>query len=138
MIQTRFGHLQFNVHPQNLAFYKELFPFAGWPLLAEGPGMLAFGHGVRGSLWFFGKASDAHNDYDGPGINHLALQVENQHDVDETVAYLQERNIACLFDTPRHRPEFCASPEETYYQVMFASPDRILLEVVYIGPVTRA
>jgi hypothetical protein len=32
-----------------------------------------------------------------------------------------------------HRPEFSMSTEETYYQVMFESPDRILFEVVYTG-----
>jgi hypothetical protein len=32
----------------------------------------------------------------------------------------------------RHRPEFAQGEDQTYYQVMFASPDRILLEVVYV------
>jgi len=41
--------------------------------------------------------------------------------------------VALLFETPRHRPEFAQSPEQTYYQIMFETPDRILLEVVYIG-----
>lgn len=39
-----------------------------------------------------------------------------------------------LFGTPQHRPDFAADDAHTYYQVMFASPDRILLEVVYTGP----
>jgi hypothetical protein len=38
-----------------------------------------------------------------------------------------------LFETPRHRPEF-SSEDSTYYQIMFESPDRILLEFVYTGP----
>ncbi len=36
--------------------------------------------------------------------------------------------------TPRHRPEFSQGPDQTYYQVMFESPDRVLFEVVYTGP----
>jgi hypothetical protein len=52
-------------------------------------------------------------------------------------ACLQQHGIQALFDTPRHRPEFCSSPDNTYYQVMFESPDRILFEVVYTGPKTR-
>jgi hypothetical protein len=50
------------------------------------------------------------------------------------VVYLREHNVQPLFETPRHRPEFSAGPDQTYYQVMFESPDRILFEVVYTGP----
>jgi hypothetical protein len=42
-----------------------------------------------------------------------------------------------LFDTPRHRPDFSQSPDHTYYQIMFESPDRILFEVVYTGPLAH-
>jgi hypothetical protein len=50
------------------------------------------------------------------------------------VTYLKQHGIKALFETPRHRPEFSGSEAETYYQVMFESPDRILFEVVYTGP----
>ena len=49
------------------------------------------------------------------------------------MAFLKRKGVAALFGTPRHRPEFAEGPGETYYQVMFASPDNVLLEVVYIG-----
>ena len=55
-------------------------------------------------------------------------------DVDETVEFLRNLGVTLLFDTPRHRPEFAGGEDQTYYQVMFETPDRILLEVVYIGP----
>ena len=42
--------------------------------------------------------------------------------------------MVLLFETPRHRPEFAESDGHTYYQVMFASPDGILFEIVYVGP----
>jgi hypothetical protein len=47
--------------------------------------------------------------------------------------WLKESGIPHLFETPRHRPEF-SEGDNTYYQVMFESPDRILFEVVYTGP----
>jgi catechol 2,3-dioxygenase-like lactoylglutathione lyase family enzyme len=137
MIQTKFGHIQFNVHPENLPFYKDLFAFIGWPALGEDPLILGVGRDVFTSLWFFGGANEASNDYDGPGLNHLGLHVESQSEVDQMVAYLRERNIDPLFETPRHRPEFSQDAEHTYYQVMFESPDRILFEIVYMGPLAK-
>ena len=53
---------------------------------------------------------------------------------DATVAYLNSHGVDCLFETPRHRPDFSHSESDTYYQVMFPSPDGILFEHVYIGP----
>jgi catechol 2,3-dioxygenase-like lactoylglutathione lyase family enzyme len=66
-------------------------------------------------------------------MNHLGIAVETQANVDETVAYLNQHAIPALFETPRHRAEF-SSPGKTYYQVMFETPDHILIEVVYTGP----
>ena len=137
MIQTKIGHILFNVHPQNLGFYKDLFTFAGWSTINDNPEMFAAGMDPLYSLWFSGGANDAKNDYDGAGMNHLALQVQSQGEVDLMVEHLRERNIPPLFDTPRHRPDFSSDAEHTYYQVMFESPDRILFEVVYMGPITR-
>ena len=101
------------------------------------PVMLGFGHDIFSSLWFFGGAKEANNDYDGPGMNHLGMLVQQQSEVDQMVEYLQERDIPCLFGTPRHRPEFSLDAEHTYYQVMFESPDHILFEVVYMGPFAK-
>jgi hypothetical protein len=105
----------------------------GWPTLEDDPVMLGVGTDVFNSLWFFGGAKEVDNDYDGPGMNHVGLLVQSQGEVDQMVEYLSERNIAPLFETPRHRPEFSMNSEHTYYQVMFESPDRILFEVVYMG-----
>ena len=85
------------------------------------------------SLWFIGEVKDAANDYDGPGMNHIAFATETQAEVDQAVSHLRANGIATLFETPRHRPEFAGSEGETYYQVMFESPDRILVEIVYTG-----
>jgi len=134
MIQSTIGHLVLLVKPQNLGCYKDLLTFAGWQTLYDDPAMLGVGNDSGVSLWFGMATKDVANDYDGPGVNHLALAVPHQGDVDQMVAYLREHNVQPLFETPRHRPEFSAGPDQTYYQVMFESPDRILFEVVYTGP----
>jgi hypothetical protein len=106
-MQTKLGHLQFGIDGQNRGFYRDLFTFLGWQILHEGEGVIGVGDSNHVSLWFGDATKTVANDYDGPGLNH--------------------------FDTPRHRPEF-AGGDNTYYQVMFETPDRILAEVVYIGP----
>jgi len=132
-MQTNLYHVLFNVAGDNIAFYRDLLSFLGWQTLYDGDGMLGVSSGDS-SLWFGGQAKAVSNDYDGPGMNHLALGAQSQADVDATAAYLTERGVGLLFETPRHRPEFSGGADRTYYQVMFESPDRILFEVVYTGP----
>ena len=132
MIKTTLGHIQLNVDAENLPFYKDLFAFLGWKTLHENATALGVGS-ADASLWFIGDTKDTKNDYDGPGMNHLGMHVQNQNEVDKMVEYLQKKDIAPLFETPRHRPEFSEDTEHTYYQVMFETPDKILVEVVYIG-----
>lgn len=132
-MQTHLSHLQFNVQPGNLPFYNELFRFLGWSVLYDGDGMLGVGAG-QASIWLVGQVQSAIADYDGPGLNHLAIGTATQADVDAAAAFLAEHTIPALFETPRHRPDFSSSENTTYYQVMFETPDRILVEIVYIGP----
>jgi catechol 2,3-dioxygenase-like lactoylglutathione lyase family enzyme len=135
MPQSSIGHLQFNVQPENLPYYRDLLAFLGWQLWHDTADMLGMGHPNGGaSLWFSGKCNEVKNDYDGAGFNHLGLSVPNQEDVDATVDHLRNLGVTLLFDTPRHRPEFTGDEQSTYYQVMFETPDRILVEVVYMGP----
>ena len=133
MEKSTFGHMVVNIQEANQGFYKELFSFLGWKILLDHPKMLGIEDENKVSLWFVEPIKKINNDYDGIGMNHLAISVQDQVAVDQTVVYLQDRHIEVLFDTPRHRPEFCGSEDETYYQVMFESPDRILFEVVYMG-----
>jgi catechol 2,3-dioxygenase-like lactoylglutathione lyase family enzyme len=132
-MRTSLSHIQFNVRPEHLPFYADLLSFLGWETLFANDEMLGVAGKNGESLWFSGAVNAATNDYDGPGMNHLAIGAETQADVDSAVTYLQDRGVAQLFETPRHRPEF-SSGDNTYYQVMFESPDRILFEVVYTGP----
>jgi catechol 2,3-dioxygenase-like lactoylglutathione lyase family enzyme len=134
MNKSHVGHIQFLIDPKNILFYKDLFTFLGWSVIFDDPNCVGLLGEHGASLWFTGPAKAVSNDYDGPGMNHLGIGVNAQSDVDEAAAYLEKQGVRALFETPRHRPEFCGSPDETYYQVMFESPDRILLEVVYTGP----
>lgn len=133
-MQTTLGHIVFGVKAENLQFYKELMAFLGWQTVYGGDEMFGVANKDGVSFWFGSQVNDHVNDYDGPGVNHLGISAESQADVDATVAYLQEHGIPPLFDTPRHRPDFGMPEGQTYYQVMFETPDRILLEVVYTGP----
>jgi catechol 2,3-dioxygenase-like lactoylglutathione lyase family enzyme len=133
-MQSKLAHLQLNVQPDNVAFYKELFTFMGWQVIAESEGFLGLVDTNGTSLWCIGHVKDVSNDYDGPGVNHLGIGVDAQADVDAVSKYLTERGVPLLFETPRHRPDFSGEGEQTYYQVMFETPDRILLEIVYTGP----
>ena len=132
-MQTSLYHLQVNVNPANAPFYKDLLTFVGWRILFEGDGVLGMAGGNAASLWFVPQMKDGPNDYDGPGVNHIAIGAEAQADVDTVAEYLTKIGVTHLFETPRHRPEFSAAADQTYYQVMFESPDRVLFEVVYTG-----
>ena len=133
-MQTKFGHLVFSIDTANISFYRDMFAFLGWQLLYEAEGMLGVGDSNGVSLWFGSATRSVANHYDGPGMNHFAVSTAAQADVDAAVAYLGERGIAPVFETPRHRPDFTFDEASTYYQVMFETPDRILVEIVYTGP----
>ena len=134
-MQTKLKHLELHVAQANLPFYRDLFDFLGWKTIYANDEMLGTGDANESSLWFVAHVKEGvANDYDGPGVNHVAIQAESVADVDSTVTYLQDSGVSALFETPRHRPEFSQDPESTYYQVMFESPDRILFEVLYTGP----
>jgi catechol 2,3-dioxygenase-like lactoylglutathione lyase family enzyme len=134
MIQSSVGHLVFAINAANAGFYKNLLTFLGWNAIFEHEGSAGFSDASKTSLWFMAGAKPIGNDYDGPGLNHFALAVPKQVDVDTAAKYLADRGVKHLFETPRHRPDFVSDPSQTYYQVMFESPDRILFEIVYTGP----
>ena len=133
-MQTKLGHIVFSIDGKNRGFYRDLFKFLGWQTIYDGDGMLGIYDSNQTSMWFGDATKSVANDYDAPGLNHFAIHTTTQAEVDEAVAYLQAHGIAALFETPRHRPEFSSNPNSTYYQVMFETPDRILGEIVYIGP----
>ena len=130
-MQTTISHIQLNVRPANVPFYRDLMAFLGWQTIYDAEGMLGVGGSGGYSLWFLSQTKDAKNDYDGPGMNHLGIGAATAADVDAVATYLRERGVDLLFDTPRRRPEISQGDEHTYYQVMFETRMKILLEVVY-------
>ena len=92
-MQTALSHIQFNVRPENLAFYVDLFAQLGWKTVYADDSMFGVGDSNRTSLWFIGHVKDVENDYDGPGINHLAISPTTQTDVDTIAAYLTDRGV---------------------------------------------
>ena len=133
-MKSHLGHLQINIDVTNLNFYKDLMTFLGWSVIFENEGMAGFTSGKEGSIWFLKSNHLDIMDHDHVGMNHIGINVESKEDVDATVKFLQEKQIDSLFETPRHRPDFAMSEKDTYYQVMFESPDKVLFEVVYTGP----
>jgi hypothetical protein len=131
---TPIGHLQYNIRAGNAPFYRDLLVYLGWEVLYEDGGMLGCGAGNGQSLWFSPTTTDAPCNHDGLGLNHLAFGANDLQAVDELGAWLRKGGVETLYDTPRHRPEFASSDGDTYYQIMFQSPDGILFEMVYIGP----
>lgn len=128
-------HVQLNVKPENVQFYREMFAALGLPTLADMPEhrVIGVGDGPT-SVWIVPASSDRANDRDGIGLNHLALTADSVEAVDAAAAWIAERGVAALYETPRHRLDFAREAGMTYYQVMFDTPDNILIEVVYTGP----
>ena len=72
-MHTRLAHIQFNVRPDNVSFYADLMAFLGWSTLYANEGMVGVAGQSGDSLWFVGQVKAVENDYDGPGMNHLAF-----------------------------------------------------------------
>ena len=126
-------HIQIHIEFTNITFYQDLMKFLGWNVIYQDNSIAGFRDENNKDVWFSEKKVDVENNYDGIGMNHLAFKVGSQAEVDKTVEYLKEKKVTPLFKTPRHRPEFAENKEDTYYQIMFESPDKILLEVFYLG-----
>jgi catechol 2,3-dioxygenase-like lactoylglutathione lyase family enzyme len=132
-MKSHLYHLQINIDSTNLSFYKDLMTFLGWTVIYEDKDAAGFNSGTNGDVWFMKSPKSEQSDTDMVGVSHVSFRVEQMSNIDEFVTYLKSKNVECLFDTPKHRPEFAGSEQETYYQVMFKSPDNILFEVVYVG-----
>ncbi len=132
-MQSSFYHLQVNVNIENKAWYGQLMEALGWNEIYDDESMLGFSDQAGVSLWFSDADVQEKQNYDAFGTNHISIKVSKQSDVDEIAKVVTEMASDMLFDTPKHRPEFTRDQSETYYQIMFESPDKILFEIVYIG-----
>lgn len=136
-MKSYFYHIQINIDFLNVSFYKNLMSFLGWKVIFAKDDVIGYKSDISGDLWFVAGEKKEHGDYDKTGVNHISIRVENIKDIDSVTDYLMNNGIETLFGTPRHRPEFSSNENETYYQIMFTSPDNVLFEIVYIGPKTK-
>lgn len=133
-MKSSFYHMQVNVDfDKNHGFYKELMEFLGWEIIFETKGMVGFKSGQNGDIWFIDSKKKEIMDYDMIGVNHVAIKVDTQENLDKCIKFLESKGIKGIFDTPKHRPEFVHSPDETYYQIIFETPDKAQFELVYAG-----
>lgn len=135
MAANSVNHLQFNVTPDNLEFYRSLLNQLGFQVPESEGYVSGFGNGA--SLWFIGSDVTEQQDHDHRGVNHIAINADAVADVDAAAGALVSLETEALFETPRRRDDFIGDGETDYYQVMFRSPDGILFEVVYTGPLAK-
>lgn len=107
--------------------------FLGWKVIFATEDTAGYQSDKNGDLWFVDSLKKEVGDYDEIGLSHIAIRVGKQEDIDQVAQFLKSKGINPSFDTPRHRPEFNSKEGETYYQVIFETPDRVQIEVVYIG-----
>lgn len=132
-MNSRFYHVQINIDfNKNYQFYKELMKFLGWQIIFANEGTAGY-KSKSGDIWFIDSQKKEMGDFDKTGLNHIAIRVQKQKNVDEVVEFLKSKDISPSFGSPRHRSEFNSNKGETYYQVIFLTPDNIQIEVVYIG-----
>ncbi len=131
-MKSTLNHLQINIDFKNLSFYKELMSFLGWSIIIEADEVVGYTSGAQCDVWYFRTDNAEEANSDRRGVSHIGFEVEHQLDVDEVTEFLSKYVIKPLYDTPRHRPEFSEAPK-TYYQVMFETPDKVLMEVLYLG-----
>lgn len=133
-MKSQIGHIQVNIDLTNIQFYKNFMKFLNFEIVAEMEEVVGYKDASGASIWFMKGSKEGMSDYDMKGVNHVAFYVDSIESVNASTEFLNNNNIKALFDTPRHRPEFSASESETYYQVIFESPDKFQFEIVYIGP----
>lgn len=135
MAANSLNHLQLNVSGDNLDYYRRLLTQLGFNVPETEGYVSGFGDGV--SLWFMPSEVAEKQDHDQRGVNHIAINADAVDDVDAAAAFLAELETEALFGTPQRRDDFIGGGETDYYQVMFRSPDGILFEVVYTGPLAK-
>ena len=82
-MKTELGHLELHIRPASLTFYRDLFAFLGWNTFVDNDEMLGVGGANGASLWFVAHVKEGvSNDYDGLGVNHVAVKAGSIGDVD--------------------------------------------------------
>ena len=128
---TSIYHVQLNVSPASMPFYKALLRYLGYTMMREDPEMFGATNGTA-DLWIM--QTDARYARRGfhrkaTGLNHLAFRVPSPADVDRFARdFLAVHAIPTLYGGPREYPEY----RRGYYAVFFESPDRLKLEIAHV------
>ncbi len=134
-MKADFYHIRLNIKDPKISFpfYKELFAYLNYTIIAEGEDFIGFTDKVS-DVWIIGADSDRKDvqfHEDNIGLNHFAFIVQKREDVDQFLKeFLKPRNIHPLYDSPKLFPE-C---DKDYYAVFFEDPDKIKLEIVFRSP----
>lgn len=127
-------HLQINVRDPavSLPFYRALLGYLEYRAVYQSDTVAGFSSGTGADIWVMATAP-AHAGHGfhrkRPGLNHLALRVDQRADVDRfRDEFMIPRGLGALYRTPREFPEY----RPGYYAVFFEDPDRLKLEVVHI------
>ena len=95
-MEAKVGHIQFNVRGENLPFYKRVAGISGLEHALRRAGDAGMGGANGQSLWFGGRAKEVENDYDGPGMNHLAFSAASVAESRRRQPTLMEQGVPLL------------------------------------------
>lgn len=131
------AHIEINVSDlqKSKKFYSMIFSQLKWDMSLDGDYAIGF-KGADNTHLFLVQTKKAsllnifHRK--NTGLNHLAIRVESRQAVEEFNNFLKQNNIPRLYaDNPKdYSKEYNM---EQYYAVYFEDPDRIKLEVVFMG-----
>lgn len=128
-------HVQINVGPEAILFYRALFGFLDYRVMVENDDVLGVSNGTT-DFWMIATPPGrrgARFHRKNTGLNHVCFGVRERSDVDRFVAeFMRPRSIAMLYDSPREFPEY----RPGYYAVFFEDPDRLKIEVAHVPGVT--
>ena len=130
---TSLYHVQLNVSPVSMPFYKALVHHLGYTLVHDDREMFGATNGTT-DLWIVQtdpRYAGRGYHRKAIGLNHLAFRVPSRTDVDRfTVDFLAVHGVTILYGGPREYPEY----QRGYYAVFFECPDRLKLEIAHVPP----
>jgi glyoxylase I family protein len=123
------GHTKLVVsdYKKSFIFYKSLFEDLGYGQVSNKEDHAGWvspnGYAV---LIAQAKIQNYPHKHDAPGIHHICLKAISMEEVDQIYKSLIRKKVF-IFSPPKKHPEFT----DKYYNVLFADPDGIKLEVAY-------
>jgi predicted lactoylglutathione lyase len=108
-------------------FYKDLFEQLEYKqIFSKDNSACWVSHDGYGILIAQAKILNYQYKHGAPGIYHICLKAKSKNKVGQIYQYLI-KNSVFIFSPPKKHPEFT----DRYYNLLFADPDGIKLEVAY-------